>query len=177
MPSSPVLDRTFAALADPTRRAILERLSAADRITVSALATPFAMSLPAVLKHVGVLAEAGLVTREKIGRVVYCRIEPAPLRDMLGWLARYHVLGPERREAPAKTVAPSEKKPDPPSKRAARGRKKATEAAVIERRRKKPAATKAAKPLAAAKRRRTRTPVSANQRRVAKRLRGAGRRR
>lgn len=175
MPSAIVLDRTFAALADPTRRAIIERLSTGDRVTVSALATPFAMSLPAVLKHVGVLADAGLVTREKIGRVVYCRIEPAPLRDVLGWLARYDVREAGRREAAAKTAPSAAEKPVARSKRATDGRKPTPEAPAIVRRR-KAAVKKAAKPVPAAKPRRTRAPVAASRRRVAKRVRGAGRR-
>ena len=63
------LDRTFAALADPTRRALLARLQARDTLSVSELAQPFAMSLPAVMKHLDVLTDAGLIAREKTGRV------------------------------------------------------------------------------------------------------------
>ena len=86
--SAPVqLDRIFAALGDPTRRGILERLAVADRLAVSELAAPFAMSLPAVLKHVSVLTEAGLVAREKIGRTVYCRLDATALREASLWLA------------------------------------------------------------------------------------------
>ncbi|WP_321783073.1 metalloregulator ArsR/SmtB family transcription factor [Paraburkholderia sp. J94] len=83
------LNRTFAALADPTRRALLARLAQQDALSVSALAQPFAMSLPAVIKHLDVLAEAGLVTREKTGRTVACRLAAAPMEDAMQWLAHY----------------------------------------------------------------------------------------
>src|SRR5687767_9521357 len=64
------LDRTFAALADPTRRALIARLGAAPQLSVSELAQPLPMSLPAVMKHLDVLSDAGLVTRSKTGRTV-----------------------------------------------------------------------------------------------------------
>jgi len=83
------LDRMFAALADPTRRAMVERLAKSGRLAISELAAPFTMSLPAVLKHVGVLNEAGLVTRVKIGRTVYCGLASAPLGVALVWLRKY----------------------------------------------------------------------------------------
>ena len=86
---SDMLDRTFAALADPTRRALLARLSSEDALSVSELAQPFAMSLPAVMKHLDVLTDAGLVAREKTGRVVACRLTAEPMRDALAWLNRY----------------------------------------------------------------------------------------
>lgn len=84
------LDRTFAALADPTRRALLARLEGtAEGLSVSALAAPLAMSLPAVMKHLAVLDEAGLVTRRKQGRQVTCRLAAAPMEEAMAWLARY----------------------------------------------------------------------------------------
>ena len=86
---SGVLDRTFAALADPTRRALLARLSSEDALSVSELAQPFAMSLPAVMKHLDVLSDAALVSREKTGRVVACRLTAEPMREALAWLNRY----------------------------------------------------------------------------------------
>lgn len=86
---SGALDRTFAALADPTRRALLARLSSRDALSVSELAQPFAMSLPAVMKHLDVLTDAGLVAREKSGRVVACRLTAEPMREALAWLNRY----------------------------------------------------------------------------------------
>jgi DNA-binding transcriptional ArsR family regulator len=83
------LDVTFAALADPTRRALLARLSAGQPLSVSELAQPFAMSLPAVMKHLDVLSDAGLVAREKTGRVVACRLTAAPMAQAMQWLSRY----------------------------------------------------------------------------------------
>ncbi|WP_429321129.1 ArsR/SmtB family transcription factor [Paraburkholderia sp. GAS448] len=85
----PALDRTFAALADPTRRALLARLSAHADLSVSELAQPFAMSLPAVMKHLDVLSGAGLITRTKTGRTVACRLAPGPMEQAMEWLARY----------------------------------------------------------------------------------------
>jgi DNA-binding transcriptional ArsR family regulator len=85
----PHLDRLFGALADPTRRAMVERLAAEPALTVSALARPLPMSLPAVMKHLDVLETAGLVARHKIGRTVTCRLTAAPMEDAMGWLARY----------------------------------------------------------------------------------------
>src|SRR5438132_13374423 len=83
------LDRTFAALVDPTRRAILARLEREDGASVSALAKPFAIKLPAVMKHLDVLAEAGLITRSKVGRTVTVRLSPEPMRAAVDWLRRY----------------------------------------------------------------------------------------
>jgi DNA-binding transcriptional ArsR family regulator len=83
------LDRTFAALSDPTRRALLARLEEADGLSISELAKPFAMSLPAVMKHLDVLSDAGLVTRNKIGRTVSCRLKASPMEDAMNWLTRY----------------------------------------------------------------------------------------
>ena len=83
------LDRTFAALVDPTRRAILARLEREDGASVSELARPFAIKLPAVMKHLDVLADAGLVTRSKVGRTVTVRLSPEPIREAVNWLRRY----------------------------------------------------------------------------------------
>jgi DNA-binding transcriptional ArsR family regulator len=83
------LDRTFAALADPTRRALLARLGKRDGLSVSELAQPFSMSLPAIMKHLAVLSDAGLVARVKTGRVVACRLTAAPMEQALEWLHRY----------------------------------------------------------------------------------------
>jgi DNA-binding transcriptional ArsR family regulator len=84
------LNRTFAALSDPTRRALVERLRAESKLSVSALAEPFTISLPAVMKHLDLLAEAGLVARSKHGRVVTYTLTPAPLRGAMSWLSRHH---------------------------------------------------------------------------------------
>src|SRR5712672_2871052 len=83
------LDRTFAALADPTRRALLARLCEQDSVSVSELARPFAMSLPAIMKHLDVLSDAGLIGRSKTGRTVACRLPAAPMEDATRWLNRY----------------------------------------------------------------------------------------
>jgi DNA-binding transcriptional ArsR family regulator len=83
------LDRTFAALMDGTRRAILARLEGEDGASVSDLAKPFTIKLPAVMKHLDVLHDAGLITRSKTGRVVTVRIRPEPMREAMNWLRRY----------------------------------------------------------------------------------------
>ena len=83
------LDRTFAALIDPTRRAILARLEREDGASVSELARPFAIKLPAVMKHLDVLDAAGLITRSKVGRTVTVRLSPEPIREAMDWLRRY----------------------------------------------------------------------------------------
>jgi DNA-binding transcriptional ArsR family regulator len=83
------LDRTFAALVDPTRRAILARLEREDGASISALAQPFVIKLPAVMKHLDVLADAGLITRSKLGRTVTVRLRPEPMREAMDWLRRY----------------------------------------------------------------------------------------
>jgi DNA-binding transcriptional ArsR family regulator len=87
MPADP-LSQTFAALADPTRRAILARLCSGEA-TVTELAEPFDMSLPAVSKHLKVLERAGLVTRSREAQWRPCQLEAAPMKDAAGWLERY----------------------------------------------------------------------------------------
>jgi DNA-binding transcriptional ArsR family regulator len=83
------LDRTFMALADPTRRAILAQLERRDGASISELAQPFTIRLPAVMKHLDVLANAGLVTRSKSGRTVTVRLRAQPMREAMEWLRRY----------------------------------------------------------------------------------------
>jgi len=80
------LDRIFHALADPTRRAVVERLGA-EPLAVGELAKPFALSLPAVLQHLQILEASGLVRTEKIGRTRMCRLEPAALEAVERWVA------------------------------------------------------------------------------------------
>ena len=109
------LNRTFAALGDPTRRAILARLERQDGASVSDLAKPFAIKLPAVMKHLDVLDAAGLITRSKVGRTVTVRLSPQPMRAALDWLRRYErfwsasldrlALYAERQEAEASKTA------------------------------------------------------------------------
>lgn len=83
-----VLDRTFAALSDPTRRAILKRLSGGAR-TVSQLQTPFDISMPAVTKHLHVLERAGLISRTRHGREKHVELIAKPLRDASAWIDNY----------------------------------------------------------------------------------------
>ena len=83
------LSATLAAIADPTRRALLAELEGRGDITVSDLAKPFAMSLPAVMKHLDVLSDAGLITKTKTGRTVTCRLTAAPMEQAMEWLGRY----------------------------------------------------------------------------------------
>jgi DNA-binding transcriptional ArsR family regulator len=87
------LDSVFAALADPTRRAILAMLLE-DDMAVTDVAEPFAMSLAAISKHLGVLADAGLVTRERRGRVIWCRLEPDALRAASVWMQGFGQFDP-----------------------------------------------------------------------------------
>jgi len=82
------LDATFAALADPTRRRILERLSAGTR-RVTELAEPFSISLPAVSKHLRVLEEAGLIKRERQGREHRLELQAAPMKEAVRWMEQY----------------------------------------------------------------------------------------
>ena len=82
------LDGTFTALADPTRRAILARLAAGEA-SVTELAEPFAMSQPAISKHLKVLERAGLISRGRDAQRRPCRLEPAPLAEASEWLERY----------------------------------------------------------------------------------------
>ncbi|HUP50169.1 MAG TPA: metalloregulator ArsR/SmtB family transcription factor [Thermoanaerobaculia bacterium] len=82
------LDATFAALADPTRRAILARLTAGET-SVTELAKPFEMSLPAVSKHLKVLERAGLIARGREAQWRPCRLDPAPLKEVADWVEHY----------------------------------------------------------------------------------------
>ena len=88
MTGSERLDATFAALADPTRRAILASLMLGEA-SMSDLAGPHRMSLPAVMKHVRVLQNAGLVSQKKVGRTRFCQLAPAPLKAAEDWIAQY----------------------------------------------------------------------------------------
>jgi DNA-binding transcriptional ArsR family regulator len=82
------LSATFSALADPTRRAILARLSSGET-SVTKLAEPFAMSMPAISKHLKVLERAGLIARGREAQWRPCRLEPGPLKDVSDWLEHY----------------------------------------------------------------------------------------
>lgn len=97
-PRPVTLGPLFHALGDPTRRALVERLSAGEH-SVGELAEPFDISLAAVSKHIHVLERAGLVRREVRGRVHVCRLDPAPLRAGIAWLRRIERFWGERLDA------------------------------------------------------------------------------
>src|SRR5258708_17712889 len=113
------LDRVFATLADPTRRAILGGRAQVESLSVSALGAPFAIKRPAVMKHLDVLGDAGLITRTKRGRTVDVRLSASPLRGASEWLRDYErfwlgaldrlVAHAERKEAEARAVKPRRK--------------------------------------------------------------------
>jgi DNA-binding transcriptional ArsR family regulator len=107
------LDRTFQALADPTRRLMVERLSRGPA-SVTELAEPHDMSLPAVVQHLAVLEASGLVRSEKIGRVRTCRIDPAALRAAESWISERRSVWERRLDRLGEYLAetdPKEKKP------------------------------------------------------------------
>jgi len=89
------LSTTFAALADPTRRAILARL-ATGQCSVTELAEPFDMSLPAISKHLGVLERAGLISRGREAQWRPCRIDARPIKDVASWAERYRAVWEQR---------------------------------------------------------------------------------
>jgi DNA-binding transcriptional ArsR family regulator len=95
------LDAVFAALADSTRRGILESLSGGD-LAVTELAAPHDMSLPGFMKHLRVLEDAGLVTRTKEGRVVSCTLSAGPMKDASAWMARYEKFWTEKLDSLAR---------------------------------------------------------------------------
>jgi DNA-binding transcriptional ArsR family regulator len=84
-----ILNTTFAALADPTRRAILARLAAEGARNVGEIAEPFGISLPAISRHLDVLEAAKLLVRTKEGRMIKCRLAPAPMEAAMRWLSDY----------------------------------------------------------------------------------------
>jgi DNA-binding transcriptional ArsR family regulator len=83
------MDRTFSALADPTRRGVLLRLKEEPGLSVSELARPFSLKLPGLMKHLDVLSDAGLITRSKTGRTVAVSLSAGPMREAMAWLKRY----------------------------------------------------------------------------------------
>ena len=87
-PAEDALDRVFAALADPVRRAILTRLDGRE-LTVSELAAPFDISLQAVSRHIQVLVRAGLIAQSRTGRIATCRLDTGPIFEAALWIARY----------------------------------------------------------------------------------------
>lgn len=95
MSATDVLTRTFSALADPTRRAILERLAEGEA-TVNDLASPFTLSQQAISKHLKVLEQAGLITRTSMAQYRPCRLNPEQLDAAVDWIARHRQLWEER---------------------------------------------------------------------------------
>jgi len=93
--SADSLNRAFAALADPTRRAIIARLTAGEA-TVNELAEPFDMTQPSISKHLKVLERAGLVSRGRAAQTRPCRLEAAPLKEVANWVETYRSLWEER---------------------------------------------------------------------------------
>jgi DNA-binding transcriptional ArsR family regulator len=131
------LDLAFAALADPTRRAIVDRLANEPGLAVTEIAAPFSVSLPAVMKHLDVLARANLVERHKTGRTVRCRLRTGPMETAMQWLSRYERFWTEQLDRLAAFVeeeqcSPSQASPSnagskrrpPKSSRRGRSRKK-----------------------------------------------------
>ena len=99
------LDTVFAALADPTRRGILESLAGGAHgagVAVSELAAPHDMSLPGFMKHLRVLEDAGLVARSKEGRVVSCALSAAPMKAAAAWMSRYEKFWTEKLDSLAR---------------------------------------------------------------------------
>jgi DNA-binding transcriptional ArsR family regulator len=102
----------FSALADPTRRAIVERLIEGEA-TVSELAKPFDVSLPAISRHLRVLGEAGLIARRKDGRVHRCWLVDDPLRDAIAWIVHYGAFWEERLDSLEAVLQDSSRRADP----------------------------------------------------------------
>ncbi|MGH8202302.1 MAG: ArsR/SmtB family transcription factor [Steroidobacteraceae bacterium] len=86
------LDRIFSALSDPTRRSILARLEGQPRLSISDLAEPFAMTMPAVLKHLDILSGVGLIRRSKAGRTVWVEIEAGSMKAAMDWLQHHRLF-------------------------------------------------------------------------------------
>jgi DNA-binding transcriptional ArsR family regulator len=116
--SDAALDGVFAALADPTRRGVLETLSGGS-LPVTELAAPYEMSLPGFMKHLRVLEEAGLIERSKEGRVVSCELSAAPMKAAAAWMQRYERFWSEKLDSLARYLYQQEElqtwnKPDWP---------------------------------------------------------------
>ncbi len=96
--STPRLDASFAALSDVTRRGVLEQLGRAEA-SITDLAGKFGMTLAGMMKHIGVLEQAGLVRTEKVGRVRTCKLSRRPLHEEAAWIGKYHQLWDSRFDA------------------------------------------------------------------------------
>ncbi len=119
------VDRVFHALAEPTRRAIVERLSVGP-MSVSDLAQPFDLTLAAIVQHLQVLEQSGVVRTEKVGRVRTCRIDSGGLRLAERWISERRTLWERRLDRLGKLLAADDDppKPSPPSKRPSKRRRK-----------------------------------------------------
>ncbi|CAN5433861.1 metalloregulator ArsR/SmtB family transcription factor [soil metagenome] len=118
------LSATFAALADPTRRAILARLAAGEA-SVTKIAEPFDMTLPAISRHLKVLERAGLIARTRDAQYRPCRLEAGPLRDIAGWIDHYRKYWEESFDRLDEYLLELQKKPRTPKRKGkANGRKK-----------------------------------------------------
>lgn len=113
--AAPNLDRTFAALSDPTRRALLARLAEQESLSVSELAQPLPMSLPAVMKHLDVLNDAGLISRTKTGRTVTVQLTAGPMEEAMQWLHRYQQYWTQQLDRLAKFIEEETCSPNPAS--------------------------------------------------------------
>jgi DNA-binding transcriptional ArsR family regulator len=121
--TSDSLSTTFSALADPTRRAILARLASGEA-SVTELAEPFDMSLPAVSKHLKVLERAGLISRNREAQWRRCRLDAAPLRDVSDWIEEYRSFWEERFDRLEAYLAEIQQPARKPTKGKPRGRLK-----------------------------------------------------
>ena len=121
-----LLDRVFGALADPTRRGVLDALGGGS-LAVSELAAPHGMSLPGFMKHLRVLEQAGLIERSKEGRVVSCELSAAPMQAAAAWIQRYERFWTEKLDALARYLYQQEElqtwnQPDSPKSPRSRSR-------------------------------------------------------
>src|SRR5258708_32053120 len=130
------LDTVFAALADPTRRGILESLSHDGDLAVTELAAPHEMSLPGFMKHLRVLEDAGLVARTKEGRVVSCTLSARPMKDASVWMARYEKFWTEKLDSLARYLY-QQQELNPPWQAASRKSRSSASTAATRSRRKK----------------------------------------
>ena len=108
---SAVLDKTFGALSDATRRAMIQRLARGE-YSVTELAQPFDMSLPAVSKHVRILEQAGILVRQKTGRTFRCRLQPRPLEEATQWVEHHRMFWEKQLDSLADFLAETKKQGD-----------------------------------------------------------------
>jgi DNA-binding transcriptional ArsR family regulator len=127
------LDAVFAALADPTRRQVVNALASGSR-PVTELSRPFPMSLPGFMKHLRILEDAGLIKQEKEGRVVNCTLSAGPMKDASEWLARYREFWEQRLDALARFLYHQEETQAWQTPRPRNGRRSRSSASSTQRR-------------------------------------------